>query len=151
MMASLDDSTAALKRRSRSAWWSRAAIVRRCSSTSRSSATVLAFASSITCANARASTPVSPPAATGMAAMPSRGAASTARVNSTIGRVSDRAINSASAAAQSTAINPTSIELFRIAAAGAMKAAFGTASMTATHSLPDSMAGANATALGGAA
>ena len=31
MIASLDDSTAALNRRSRSAWWSRAAMVRRCS------------------------------------------------------------------------------------------------------------------------
>ena len=40
----------------------------------------------------------------------------TASVNRMIGRVSDLAISSASTAAQSTAINPTVIELFRIAA-----------------------------------
>src|SRR6266702_2137037 len=57
---------AARNRRSRSAWWSRAAIVRRCSLTSRSRAKVFAFTSPIACANARASTPVSPPASTGI-------------------------------------------------------------------------------------
>ncbi len=145
MMASLDDSTAALNSRSRSAWWSRAATVRRCSATSRSSATVFAFTSSIACANARASTPVSPLASTGMIARPSRAVSWTVSVNRMIGRVSDRAISSASTAAHSTAINPTDIELFRIACAGAMKVAFGTCSITATHSLPARTVGANAT------
>ena len=47
-----------------------------------------------------------------------------------IGRVSDLAINTASTAAHSTAISPTSSELFRIAAAGAMMTALGTLSIT---------------------
>ena len=53
----------------------------------------------------------------------------------TIGRVSDRAISTASAAAHNTAISPTSTEVFWIAAAGAMMTAFGTVLMTATHSI----------------
>ena len=58
-------------------------------------------------AKARASTPVSPVASTGMAAVPPRAMLSTAAVNCTIGRVNDRAISSASAAAKSTAIRLT--------------------------------------------
>ena len=67
---------------------------------------------------------------------------STAAVNRLIGRVSVLAMNTASAAALSTAINPTSSELFWIAAAGAMNTAFGVVSMTPTHRSPARMAGA---------
>jgi hypothetical protein len=70
---------------------------------------------------------------------------STAAVNWLIGRVSELATNTANPAAHSTAINPTVMEVFLIAAAGAMKTAFGRVSITATHSLPASMAGASAT------
>ncbi len=44
-------------------------------------------------------------------------------------------MNTANAAAHNTAISPTSREVFWIAAAGAMKTAFGTVSMMPTHSL----------------
>ena len=76
------------------------------------------LASPITRAKARASTPVSPIASTGIAAGPLRPAPSTAAVNCTIGRVSDRATSTASTAAHNTAIRPTSTEVFWIAAAG---------------------------------
>jgi hypothetical protein len=104
--------------------------------------------SSITRAKARASTPVSPPASTGMMAVPFWATLSTASVSRTIGRVSDLATRNASAAAHSTAIKPTTIELFRIVVAGPMMVAFGATSMTAIHSLPASSAGASATPFG---
>ena len=50
---------------------------------------------------------------------------STAAVNWLIGRVSELATNTASAAAPSTAISPTSMDVFWMAAAGAMNTAFG--------------------------
>ena len=50
---------------------------------------------------------------------------STAAVNCLIGRVSDRATITASTAAHSIAISPTSRVVFLIASAGAMKTAFG--------------------------
>src|SRR6202035_2241727 len=81
------------------------------------SAAVFAFASPITRANARASTPVSPPASTGIASGSLRPMPSTAAVNLLIGRTSDFAKISASAAANNTAIKPTCMELLRIAAA----------------------------------
>ncbi len=69
---------------------------------------------------------------------------STAAVSRLIGRVSELATNTASAAAHSTAIKPTSMVVFWMAAAGAMNTAFGTVSMIPTHCLPTSMAGASA-------
>jgi hypothetical protein len=65
-----------------------------------------------------------------------------------MGPINDRAISGASAAANSTAIKPTRIELLRMAAAGAMKAAFGANSMTAIHWPPARTRGAKATPSG---
>jgi hypothetical protein len=67
---------------------------------------------------------------------------STAAVNRLIGRVSEFATSTASAAAHNTAISPTRIELRWIGAAAAMKTVFGTISMIPTHCLPARMAGA---------
>ncbi len=75
---------------------------------------------------------------------PLRPAPSTAAVNCTIGRVSERATSTASTAAHNTAISPTSTEVFWIESAVIMTTAFGAVLITATHSLPARMAGASA-------
>ena len=86
-----------------------------------------------------------------MATLPLRAAPWTALVNWTIGRVSDRAISTASAAAHNTAIRPTRSEVFLMLAAGAMMTALGTVSITPIHSTPARSAGARAIPPGRAA
>ncbi len=80
----------------------------------------------------------------GMATLPCLAAPWTASVNRMIGRVSDRAISSASTAAHNTAIVPTSSEVFLMIAAGAMITALGVVSMTPSHSAPARTIGASA-------
>ena len=106
----------------------------------------LALASLITRAKTPApARPVSPPASTGMATGSLRPMLSTAAVNRLIGRVSDRARNTANAAGEQH--REQADQQGRCSgwsAAGAMKTAFGAVSMMPTHRLPARMAGASA-------